>query len=245
MGSAVKLRADFSAGELRRLARNSKDVRQSSRLLSIAAVLDGMRRADAPRIGGIDRQTLHGWVHRFNTAGPDGLVDQWAPGPASRLSHEQQAELAALVENGPDRAVDGVVRWRGIDLKKAIKSKDRPEERDCTAVGTRPRQPTDQRYNSAYLFGAICPERGAGPAHAVPFADTEGHATPYQRDHPPKRASMPYSSWIAPDGTPPQTSAYRTNITPDLRCARRELNSVENVCSICARTGSQPCLRQL
>lgn len=56
MGSAVKLRTDFSAGELRRLARNSKDVRQSSRLLSIAAVLDGMSRADAARIGGMDRQ---------------------------------------------------------------------------------------------------------------------------------------------------------------------------------------------
>lgn len=66
---------------------SSKDVRQSSRLLSIAAVLDGMSRADAARIGGMDRQTLRDWVHRFNTAGPDGLVDQWAPGPASRLSH--------------------------------------------------------------------------------------------------------------------------------------------------------------
>ncbi|MER9371946.1 hypothetical protein [Mesorhizobium sp. M0491] len=53
MGSAVKLRTDFSAGELRRLARNSKDVRQSSRLLSIAAVLDGMSRADAARIWGV------------------------------------------------------------------------------------------------------------------------------------------------------------------------------------------------
>lgn len=41
MGSAVKLRSDYSAGELRRLARISKDVRQRSRLLSLAAVLDG------------------------------------------------------------------------------------------------------------------------------------------------------------------------------------------------------------
>lgn len=43
MGSAVKLRHDYSAGELRRLARVSKYVSQSSRLLSIAAVLDGMK----------------------------------------------------------------------------------------------------------------------------------------------------------------------------------------------------------
>ena len=39
--------------------------------------------------------------------------------------------------------------------------------------GTRPRQPADQRYESAYLFGAICPARGAGAALAVPFANTE------------------------------------------------------------------------
>ena len=39
--------------------------------------------------------------------------------------------------------------------------------------GTRPRLPADQRYESAYLFGAICPARGVGAALAMPFADTE------------------------------------------------------------------------
>ncbi|MET3524504.1 transposase [Mesorhizobium abyssinicae] len=44
-----------------------------------------------------------------------------------------------------------------------------------------------------------------------------------------KRAPMPYSSWIAPDGTPPQTSAYRT-LTPIFLPSRApELNPVENV----------------
>ena len=39
--------------------------------------------------------------------------------------------------------------------------------------GTRPRQPADQRYTSAYLFGAICPARGVGAGLAMPYADTE------------------------------------------------------------------------
>jgi hypothetical protein len=39
--------------------------------------------------------------------------------------------------------------------------------------GTRPRQPADQRYESASLFGAICPARGTGAALALPYADTE------------------------------------------------------------------------
>ena len=30
--------------------------------------------------------------------------------------------------------------------------------------GTRPRQPADQRYGNAYLYGAICPAHGKGAA---------------------------------------------------------------------------------
>lgn len=121
MGLAVALRTDYSAAGLRRLARVSKDARQSSRLLSLAAVLDGMNRSDAARIGGMDRQTLRDWVHRFNEAGPDGLLDKWSSGPQSRLSPEQFAELAEIVETGPDPIADGVVRWRRIDLQRVIR----------------------------------------------------------------------------------------------------------------------------
>jgi DDE superfamily endonuclease len=39
--------------------------------------------------------------------------------------------------------------------------------------GTRPRQPADQRYDNAYLFGAICPACGIGAALALPYADTD------------------------------------------------------------------------
>ena len=39
--------------------------------------------------------------------------------------------------------------------------------------GSRATQPADQRYESAYLFGAICPARGKGAALALPYADTE------------------------------------------------------------------------
>ncbi len=39
--------------------------------------------------------------------------------------------------------------------------------------GTRPRQPKDQRYANAYLFGAVCPGRDTGAALIMPRADTE------------------------------------------------------------------------
>ena len=109
MASAVRLREDYSAEELRALARRSKNVNQSRRLLSLAAVRDGM-----------DRQTLRDWVHRFNALGPEGLIDNWTEGPKPRLSKEQLAQFAQIVEAGPDREKDGVVRWRRLDLKRVI-----------------------------------------------------------------------------------------------------------------------------
>ena len=68
----------------------------------------------------MDRQTLRDWVHRFNASGLEGLIDNWAEGPKPRLSEEQLAQLAQIVEAGPDREKDGVVRWRRIDLKRVI-----------------------------------------------------------------------------------------------------------------------------
>ncbi len=64
MPASVPLRRDFDARHLRKLASRCKDARQSRRLLSLAAVYDGMRRGEAARIGGMDRQTLRDWVHR-------------------------------------------------------------------------------------------------------------------------------------------------------------------------------------
>jgi transposase len=120
MPLAVKLREDYSAETLRSLARRSKDANQSRRLLSLAAVRDGMERGEAARIGGMDGQTLRDWAHRFNARGPDGLFDNWTSGPKPRLSPDQLAELAAIVETGPEVKTDGVVRWRRVDLKRVI-----------------------------------------------------------------------------------------------------------------------------
>ena len=119
MPSAVRLREDYSAEALRALARQSKDFNKSRRLLSLAAVRDGIDRGSAAKIGGMDRQTLRDWVHRFNASGPEGLVDNWT-GAKPRLSAEQLAQFAQIIEAGPDREKDGVVRWRRIDLKRVI-----------------------------------------------------------------------------------------------------------------------------
>ena len=60
---------------LRGLAVKAEDADTARRLLALAAVYDGMDREEAARIGGMDRQTLRDWVHRFNERGPEGLTN--------------------------------------------------------------------------------------------------------------------------------------------------------------------------
>ncbi len=120
MPAAVELRDDYSSDALRRLAAKCRNADQARRLLALAGVRDGMSRAAAARIGGMDRQTLRDWVHAFNARGPDGLINAKAPGAKPKLSPAQRAEIAGLVEAGPDPQTDGVVRWRCADLKRVI-----------------------------------------------------------------------------------------------------------------------------
>ncbi len=84
MAAAIALREDFSAEDLRALARQSRNPRQCRRLLALAAVSEGRSRAEAAEIGGMDRQTLRDWVHRFNGEGPEGLLDRKTDGPPPR-----------------------------------------------------------------------------------------------------------------------------------------------------------------
>lgn len=120
--SRLPLRDDYDAGTLRSLARASKDSRQTRRLLSLASVYDGESREAAAAIGGMDRQTLRDWVHRFNAEGPDGLKDRKPP-RKRRLTDEQLQELSEIVEAGPDPEIDGVVRWRQADLQRVIEDR--------------------------------------------------------------------------------------------------------------------------
>jgi transposase len=69
-----------------------------------------MDRRSAAETCGIDRQTLRDWVHRYNHEGLMGLSNRRSAGSTPRLDHEQKAELARMVREGPDPEVDGVLR---------------------------------------------------------------------------------------------------------------------------------------
>ena len=116
MPRAIALRSDFSASELRRLARRSKNAAQARRLLALAAIYDGGRRSEAARLGNVTLQIVRDWVVRFNTKGPAGLIDRKAAGRTPLLTDAHRQTLAAQIDQGPIPAVHGVVRWGLCDL---------------------------------------------------------------------------------------------------------------------------------
>lgn len=113
-------RTDDTAADLRRQAAGSADAAVVRRLLGLALVLDGRKRADAARLAGMDRQTLRDWVHRYNADGVAGLSDRHGGGVAARLSSEQETQVAGWMRAGPDVVRDRVVRWRRVDIQARI-----------------------------------------------------------------------------------------------------------------------------
>jgi len=66
---------------------------------AIANALEGMTRAEAARLAGMERQALRDAVVRYNAEGLAGLHDRPRRGPKPKLTEDQFAELRQLVRN--------------------------------------------------------------------------------------------------------------------------------------------------
>src|SRR3954469_12884315 len=124
MVAVALTRDEHTAGDLRRFAAACREAAAARRMLALALVLEGSPRAVAAKTCGMDRQTLRDWVHRYNAAGLDGLLNRREGlGRKPLLTPEQTAVVAELVRNGPDLATHGVVRWRRADLAPVIEQR--------------------------------------------------------------------------------------------------------------------------
>ena len=153
MAVAIRItRTELTAAELRAAAARSRDAPAARRMLAVALVLEGADRTTAAATCGMDRQTLRDWVHRYNGEGLAGLSNRRGRPQPRRLDAGQVGELAAWVEEGPDPARDGVVRWRRQDLQRRIAERfgvelhERTVGKYLTALGyrrlsVRPRHP--------------------------------------------------------------------------------------------------------
>ena len=136
MSRAVKItRVDLSAAALRKASTKEKNPLVVRRILAIALVLDGADRKSAAQACGMDRQTLRDWVHRYNAEGIEGLRERRSNNRKSRLTPDVQRAFSDLVEQGPDPAIHGVVRWRRADLQHELKSRFGIEVAERTVGG--------------------------------------------------------------------------------------------------------------
>jgi transposase len=116
MGVALAIRDDLTPEALRRWARGEPTRRAALRMLAIANALEGLSRAEAARLAGMERQALRDAVVRYNAEGIAGLYDRPKSGRPQRLGEAEQAALAARVFTGPDPERDGVSAWTRADL---------------------------------------------------------------------------------------------------------------------------------
>jgi transposase len=116
MGAALTIRDDLMPDALRRHARHEPNRRAALRMLAIANALEGLSRAEAARLVGMERQALRDAVLRYNAEGLAGLFDRPKPGRPERLGEAEQAALAGRVFAAPDPERDGVAAWTRADL---------------------------------------------------------------------------------------------------------------------------------
>jgi hypothetical protein len=72
--AGLAIRDELGAAELRALARREANPRAASRMYAIANALEGMSRAEAARLAGMERQALRDAVTRYNAEGVRGAL---------------------------------------------------------------------------------------------------------------------------------------------------------------------------
>jgi transposase len=97
-------------------ARRERAGRVAARLYAIANALDGMSRAEAARLAGMERQALRDAVLRYNGEDLARLRDRAKGRPQRRLTEGEEAALAAVILRGPDPERDGCCAWTRGDL---------------------------------------------------------------------------------------------------------------------------------
>ena len=165
MGAALAIRRDVAeAGELRRLARRGSDRRMATRMLAVANALEGLSRAEAARLAGLERQALRDAVVRFNAEGLAGLRDRSKSGRPPTLTDGEQAVLRATVfrkprpdEGGGDWTLPRLCAWieqrfgkrlHPASLSRIVRGLDLSRQK------TRPLHPrSDPRAQAAFAKG--------------------------------------------------------------------------------------------
>src|ERR1019366_3912668 len=192
MAAIAVTRSDLTAVELRAAAGREKDSAASRRMLALAMVFDGADRTSAAETCGMDRQTLRDWVHRYNATGLAGLRNRKSSGrPPQTDGRSESGSRRTRREGARPRSPQGRAlaplrpcrRTRTAFRRETARTLRRrssgfsrlspPVGAPTASTGRRSGAPRDQRYEWAYIFGAVCPQRRTTAALVAPTANTE------------------------------------------------------------------------
>ena len=121
--AGLAIRGDLSAADLRALARRERSRTAAVRMYAVADALEGMTRAEAARLAGLERQALRDAVVRYNAEGLAGFQDRPRPGPRPRLDEAERTALAALILAGPAVEATGLSAWTLPELCREIEAR--------------------------------------------------------------------------------------------------------------------------
>jgi len=117
---AYFFRLEPGAAELRRLARHESG-RVCQRVLMIANMLEGLEHEEAARLAGLSRSAAYEWHNRYEEEGIEGLRDRRRPGRLPRVDAVIAARLKERMVGGAELQRDGVVAFRGVDVRRILK----------------------------------------------------------------------------------------------------------------------------
>jgi transposase len=116
------------AERLRELIRNESDAKQRDRYRVVLIAGEGLgeqselEREQIARTVGRSRQFVDQWVGRYRRKGIEALLPRRQPGAKPKLTAEEQEQLCAMLEAGPE-AGEGISAFNGPIIREKIQQR--------------------------------------------------------------------------------------------------------------------------
>jgi transposase len=122
---SARRRRPAAKGQLKRFlvdAKASGDLLAWRRAKAVLSYINGQTVLALVSVLDATRGSINRWLQWYEADGVDGLRSSKAPGPEPRLTEEQRAELARVIEAGPQAAGYSSGMWTGPMLGDWIRS---------------------------------------------------------------------------------------------------------------------------
>ena len=125
----VRWKDPADAARLSELIRGERDAKQRDRYRVVLLAGEGLgparpelEREQIAATVGRSRQFVDQWVGRYRTGGVDALVPRRQPGAACKLTADEQQQLCAMLDAGPEPG-EGIAAFNGPVVRERIRER--------------------------------------------------------------------------------------------------------------------------